>query len=177
MNDAALTPCSQRPPQYSQLRASRPASVTGVSHRFSTWSMVRCSDRSRRPASPNCGAQNLSALGIERSPQSTQENDLEAGEAVEEGHGDTATTPWGSGLLSLLSKDSNLLPTWVQVQLLLVGWGPGKGHSQESCCLSRALNSVALATSGGQGSFSPGRTVGWGGIGRQTARSTLVSLL
>lgn len=39
----------------SQLRASRPASVTGVSHRFSTWSMVRCSDRSRRPASPNCG--------------------------------------------------------------------------------------------------------------------------
>lgn len=29
--------------------------MTGVSHRLSTWSMVRCSDRSRRPASPNCG--------------------------------------------------------------------------------------------------------------------------
>lgn len=42
---------------HSQLSASSPASVTGVSHRLSTCSMVRCSDRSRSPASPNCGAQ------------------------------------------------------------------------------------------------------------------------
>lgn len=38
-----------------QLSASSPASVTGVSHRLSTCSIVRCSDRSRSPASPNCG--------------------------------------------------------------------------------------------------------------------------
>ena len=88
--------------------------------------------------------------------------------------------PQGSGLLSLLSKDSMLLLTWVRVQLLLVGCGPGKGHHRESCCLSRgALNSVAPATSGGQGSFSPGQDSGTGrdGPGRQTARNTLVSFL
>lgn len=51
---------------YSQLRASRPASVTGVSHRFSTWSIVRCSDRSRRPASPNCGTTWVLSLGRPR---------------------------------------------------------------------------------------------------------------
>lgn len=36
-----------------QLRASRPASVTGVSHRFRTWRQARCSDSNLNPASPN----------------------------------------------------------------------------------------------------------------------------
>lgn len=38
---------------YSQLRASRPASVTGVSHRLRTCKQARCSESSRSPASPN----------------------------------------------------------------------------------------------------------------------------
>ena len=66
----------------SQLRASRPASVTGVSHRFSTWSIVRCSDRSRRPASPNCGRDALSlgpALGLPQKPGAGAEAEEAAG--------------------------------------------------------------------------------------------------
>lgn len=38
---------------FLQLRASRPASVTGVSHRFNTWRQARCSDNNLNPASPN----------------------------------------------------------------------------------------------------------------------------
>lgn len=38
---------------FLQLRASRPASVTGVSHRFNTCKQARCSDNNRNPASPN----------------------------------------------------------------------------------------------------------------------------
>lgn len=65
--------------------------MTGVSHRFSTWSMVRCSDRRRRPASPNCGEQNLSALERDSGiPQGTPGNDLEARAVVEEGDEDRA---------------------------------------------------------------------------------------
>lgn len=36
-----------------QLRDSRPASVTGVSHRFRTCRQARCSDSNLKPASPN----------------------------------------------------------------------------------------------------------------------------
>lgn len=80
--------------------------MTGVSHRFSTWSMVRCSDRSRRPASPNCGAQNLLALGLDQPPPGTQGNDfeLEAGVAVEEGDGHRATVLQAPGVWAALTS-------------------------------------------------------------------------
>lgn len=99
----------------SQLRASRPASVTGVSHRFSTWSIVRCSDRSRRPASPNCGAETFSAWTLTLASPGTRGDDPEAGAAAEQGDR-TKPRPEAHGLhasgprpLSLLSRDSSAL--------------------------------------------------------------------
>lgn len=47
-----------------QLSARRPASVTGVSHRFRTWRQARCSDNNLSPASPNWSMEQSKLLGI-----------------------------------------------------------------------------------------------------------------